>query len=71
MKLKELESILYSSHGRIQTAILYDVEFGLDLDVGNPVDSVVKRYGELIVNRIEAFDDNLVIGVTRPKGGLK
>ena len=61
MKLKELKSILYSSRGSVQFAIVYDQEKNTDLASGCSIDYAVKEYGERELKRIEAFENQLLI----------
>lgn len=62
MKLKELKSVLYSNRGYIQHAILYDSKTNMDIATGT-IDKIVKDYGEKEINRIEAFENQLLITI--------
>lgn len=63
MKLKELKSILYSTHGGIQWATLWSTTTGEDIINGCSVDYAVKNYPEALVVRILAIDDTLVFEI--------
>lgn len=63
MKLKELEGVLYSNHGYLQTAIVYDVSQDLDIVDGCSIDYAVKEYAERECVRITAEDNNIVLHI--------
>ena len=46
MKLKDLKSILFSTHGCIQSAIVYDKAKNADIISGCSVDYAVENFGE-------------------------
>lgn len=62
MKLNELKSVLRSNRGSIQFAILYDSKKNVDIENGT-IDYIVENYGEKEVQRIEAFESQLLITV--------
>ena len=61
IRLKDLKSILYSTRGNIQSAVVYDSEKNVDIVDGCSIDYVVKEYSESIVKRIEASNNQLII----------
>lgn len=61
MKLKDLESVLYSTRGSVQFAIVYDHEKNIDIANGCSIDYVVKEFGERELKRIEAFENQLLL----------
>lgn len=63
MKLKDLKSILFSTHGCIQSAIVYDRAKNTDIISGCSVDYAVENFGECEVKRIQADCNYLVITV--------
>jgi hypothetical protein len=63
MKLKELQSVLRSRRGGIQSAIVYDSASNTDLENGCSVEYAVEHYGDSEVQRIEAFENNLLITI--------
>jgi hypothetical protein len=63
MKLKDLKSVLYSSRGAIQFAIVYDQEKNRDLENGCSIDYAVEKYSDRTVHHIEAFEHRLVITI--------
>lgn len=63
MKLTELKSILYSSRGSVQFAILYDAKTNTDIENGCSIDCIVKNYGNKEVKQIEAFENQLIITI--------
>jgi hypothetical protein len=63
MKLKELKSILYSTHGYVQFAIVYDIEKNTDIENGCSIEYAIKNHGEKEVKHIQAFEHQLVISV--------
>ena len=63
MKLKDLETVLYSSRGNIQFAIVYDSNKNADIENGCAIEYAVKKYGENEVEHIEAFENQLVITI--------
>lgn len=63
MKLKELKSILYSSRGSVQFAIVYDSETNTDLVNGCSIDYAVQTFGDKEVKHIEAFENQLLITI--------
>jgi hypothetical protein len=62
MKLKELKTILFSSRGSIQFAILYDCNANADIETGS-IDYIVEKYSEKEVKHIEAFENQLLITI--------
>jgi hypothetical protein len=62
MKLSELKAILYSTRGYTQFAILYDSRTNTDITNGT-IDNIVEKYGDKVVVRIEAFENQLIITV--------
>lgn len=63
MTLQELKPILYSAHGSIQFAILYDSQAGKDIETGCTIDYLIAHYGDKDVKRIQAVDNNLIITI--------
>lgn len=63
MKLKDLKSVLYSSRGSVQFAILYDSKTNADIENGCSIDFAVENHGDKDVIRIEAFENKLLITV--------
>lgn len=63
MKLKDLKSVLYSTRGYIQFAIVYDRVNNTDLENGCSIEYAVKKYGDRTVYHIEAFENQLIITV--------
>ena len=63
MKLKDLKTILYSSRGGVQFAIVYDREKNADLENGCSIDYAVEKYGDRTVHHIEAFENQLIITI--------
>ena len=63
MKLKELKSILYSSRGSVQFAIVYDSKTNTDIENGCSIDYAVEKHGDKEVKHIEAFENQLLITV--------
>lgn len=63
MKLGDLKPVLWSSHGNIAQAIVYDQETNEDLEYGCSVDYAVKNYADREVRRIHAYNNFLVITV--------
>lgn len=63
MKLKSLSTVLYSSRGSIQSAIVYDLSANKDLEHGCSVDYAVKHYGDSEVKQIQADNNYLVITI--------
>ena len=63
MKLKDLSSVLYSTRGSIQHAIVYDQEKNADIESGCSIDHAVEKYGERELKHIEAFENQLVITI--------
>ena len=62
MKLAELSSILYSTRGYTQLAIIYDEKTASDLVTGT-VDILIKEYGDKEVKQIQAFENQLIITI--------
>ena len=60
MQLKELQPILRSGIGKIQSAIVYDATENKDLDYGCSVDYAIAHHGEREVSRIYPFYDTTV-----------
>lgn len=60
MKLKELRSILYSSRGGVQMAVLYNRTHNKDIDSGS-VEYIAGHYPEIEVDQISAFEDYIII----------
>ena len=60
MKLSDLSNILYSLKGWPQQATVYDTSTNEDID-GGVVDSMVERYADREIVRIEAFDNILIL----------
>ena len=63
MKLKALKSILYSTRGCVQFAIVYDSEKNTDIENGCSIEYAVKKHGEKEVMHIEAVENQLVITI--------
>ena len=63
MKLKDLQPVLYSRRGGIQSTIVYDAEKNLDVENGCSVEYAVREYGERTVRHIEAFENQLLITI--------
>lgn len=63
IRLGDLGSILYSYHGDIQSAIVYDLDTNTDLENGCSIDYAVKNYADSIVKRITADGNKLVITI--------
>ena len=63
MKLKELKSVLRSSRGSVQFAIVYDSKTNTDIENGCSIDYAVETHGDKEVIRIEAFENQLLITV--------
>ena len=61
MKLKELKPVLYSVHGDIQSAIVYDGMKAEEIENGCSVDYAVKTYADRDVRRIQAENSMIVI----------
>lgn len=64
MKLSSLRSILYSTRGYVQMAVLYDDVNDVDIDEGT-VDSIIDAYGDYRVKHIEASDSTLVLTIAQ------
>lgn len=62
MKIRDLKSVAYSSHGDIQWAVVYDYNSQSDLMCGS-VECAIKEYGECELTRLQAHDDLLVLEV--------
>lgn len=60
MKLKQLDSVLYSSRGDVQMGVLYNINTGNDISSGT-VDYIVSNYPNANVYRICANKDEIVI----------
>ena len=63
MKLKDLKSVLYSSGGSIQFAIVYDSKTNTDIENSCSIDFAVEKHGDKDVVRIEALENQLLITV--------
>lgn len=63
MKLKDLKTVLYSSRGAVQFAIVYDRAQNKDLENGCSIDYAVEKYGDRTVCHVEAFENQLLITV--------
>lgn len=63
MKLKKLKSILFSTTGDIQFAVVYDYEEQIDLENGCSIEYAIANYGEQTVRRIQAYEGELVIEI--------
>ena len=62
MKIRDLKSVAYSSHGDIQWAVVYDYNSQQDLMHGS-VECAIKEYGECELTRLQAHNDLLVLEV--------
>lgn len=62
MKIKDLKSVAYSSHGLIQWAVVYDYNSQKDVLEGN-VEYVIEVYGECGLTRLQADQNYLVFEV--------
>ena len=60
--LKDLKSILYSSHGNIQFGVLYDPSIDSDIDSGT-VEYLVETYPDVVVTRLQAYESELIFYV--------
>lgn len=65
MKIKDLASVLYSTTGNIQWAVLWDSTDCKDVVDDCSVDYIVKNYGESEITHIEAEGGKLVITTPR------
>ena len=63
MKIKDLKSVLYSTTGSIQFAILYDSESNKDIVQGSSVDYIVHNYGDKELRHIQAFENQLILTI--------
>lgn len=63
MKLRDLDSIIYSKTGDIQFVIVYDYETNTDLETDCSFEYAREHYGDRVVKRISAYGDSLVITV--------
>lgn len=63
MKLKELSSVLYSTHGNIQFAIVYDITNHVEIMKGCSIDYAVKNFEDKKVRHITADGNYLVITI--------
>lgn len=63
MKLENLKPVLYSTHGNMTFAIVYDEAQNKDLENGCTVDYAIEKYGVREVKRIEAFENQILITV--------
>ena len=63
MKLKDLSTVLRSTTGAMQEAIVYDLDIAQDLASGCSVDYAVKHYGDMELERITAYWHCLVLSV--------
>ena len=62
MKIKDLKSVAYSSHGLIQWAVVYDYNSQKDVLKSN-VEYVIEVYGECELTRLQADQNYLVFEV--------
>lgn len=60
MKINDLSSVLRSSRGDIQFAVLWSMSECKDIAKGS-VGYIVKEYGERTVTRISAYENDIVI----------
>lgn len=65
MKIKDLKSILYSTTGNIQWAVLWDSTICEDVEDGCSIDYLVANYGESEITHIQAYENKLVITTPR------
>ena len=63
MKIKELKTVLHSTTGNIQFAILYDSGLNKDIEQGCSIDYIIHNYGDRELKRIEAFENQLILTV--------
>lgn len=63
MLLSQLKPILCSYHGSIQFAVLYEMVSNTTLVDGATVDYIVENYPDVVVKRIQAYDDKLIITI--------
>ena len=63
MKLKDLKSVLYSSIGSVQFAIVYDSKTNTVIENGYSIDFAVEKHGDKDVIRIGAVENQLLITV--------
>lgn len=63
MKLKDLTSVLHSSEGSVQFAIVYDSKTNTVIENGCSIDFAVEKHGNEDVIRIGAFENQLLITV--------
>ena len=63
MTINDLKSILYSTTGSIQFAILWDSKTNNDLENGCSIDYVVKNYADYEIKHIEAFENQLLLTI--------
>lgn len=63
MKLKELKPILHSLICCVQPAIVRDFNDGKDLTTRCSIEAAINAFGEHEVDRINAFDDCLIVYV--------
>lgn len=57
MKLKDLKNVLVSERGSIQSAIVYDCNKNVDLEVGCSLEYATSNYGEYDIIRIGSYYD--------------
>ena len=62
MKIKDLKSVVYSSYGMLQMAIVYDYSAQIYVFNGT-IEGAIKNYGECELTRIQADQDALVLEV--------
>ena len=62
MKIKDLKSIAYSSHGLVQFAVVYDYNSQQDVLQGT-IENAISEYGECELTRLQADQDCLVLEV--------
>lgn len=63
MKIKDLKGIIRSGHGDIQSTIIWSIRERKDIINGCSIEYAIKNYGELEMENVRAFDDNIVISV--------
>lgn len=63
MKLKVLQSVLYSTRDSIQFAIVYDSKSNIDIENGCSVECAIQQHGDKEVKHIQAFENQLVITI--------
>lgn len=63
MQIKDLKSILYSTTGNVQFAVVYDSKTFTDIIDGCSIDYAVKEYGDYELKRIQADGNKLVLTI--------